>query len=84
MQDAIIDVKTSTLSFITDTIGGGRLLIKGPPTHLPDHVNKFKENNPHSWLEEGFYWSSKQQSTVKDIILTKVNNSDILQSLYFI
>ena len=84
LQDAIIDVKSSTLSFNTDTIGGGTLRIKGPPVHLTDHVNKFKENNPHSWLEEGFYWTSKQQSTVKDIILTKINNSDILQSLYFI
>ena len=84
MQDAIIDVKTSTLSFITDTIGGGTLRVKGPPAHFTDHVNKFKENNPHSWEEEGFYWSTKQQLKVEDIINTKINNSDIVQSLYFI
>ncbi len=84
MLDAIIDVSSSTLSFTTNTIGGNSIRIKGPPVHLEEHVKKFQAHNPNYWTENGFYWSSKPQLTVNQTINTKINNADLLQSLYFI
>ena len=84
MLDAIIDVPSSTLSFITDTVGGGSIRIKGPPINLDDHAKKFQASNPNFWSENGFYWSSKPQLTVQDTILTKINNKDLLERMYFI
>ena len=82
--DALIDVKSSSLSFSTNTSGGGVLKVKGPPTHLMDHAKKFQETNPDFWVENGFYWSSKQQLTVQETILTKIINPDLLDQIYFI
>lgn len=81
--DAVIDVPSSTLSFITDTIGGGSIKIKGPPSHLEEHAKKFQLSNPDYWVEKGNYWSSKPQLTVQDVIRTKITNSDLLASMHF-
>lgn len=81
--DAIIDVGSSTLSFITDTVGGGSIKIKGPPSHLEEHAKKFQVTHPDYWVEKGNYWSSKPQLTVQDVILTKIKNSDVLESMHF-
>ena len=79
--DAIIDVSDSTLSFTTDSAGGNFLLIKGPPTHLTDHVTSFLEKNEDVWIEKEFYWAKKQQLTVQEIIKQKVILPDLLQSM---
>lgn len=84
LLDAIIDVSTSTLSFTTDSVGGGFIRIKGPPAHLTDHVERYLKSNHNSWLEEGFYWSKKHQLTVQDIVAKKIHIPDLLQSITFI
>ncbi len=84
IQDALIDVKDSTLSFTTNSSGGGILQVKGPPVHMPDHAKKFQENNPDWRTENGFYWSTKQQLTVQEIVYRKINNPDFVHDIYFI
>ena len=82
--DTIIDVKSSTLSFTTDSMGGGEINIRGPPINLTEHIEKFKANNSDYWISDGFYWSFKTQLTVQEVILKKIKSSELLRNINFI
>jgi tRNA nucleotidyltransferase (CCA-adding enzyme) len=84
MLDAIIDVSTSTLSFTTNSLGGTFILVKGPPVHLNDHVQKFISSNPEHWIEKGFYWTKKPQMSVQELTLTKLSHAEAIKNLLFI
>ena len=84
LLDAIIDISSSTLFFTTDSVGGDKIKIKGPPTHLKDHGEKFKASNSEIWIEEGFFWSSKPQLTVQEIIYKKITRPDLIHSIVFV
>lgn len=76
--DAIISVKSSTISITTNTNGGDFIIKKGPPIKFKDNCDKFRKKNPETWKENGFLWSKIPQKTVKELLNLKLSG---IQSL---